>query len=71
MIGIDGAKPSSVKKANTPVIDNLAAKGMYNWHARIHNGITYSVPGWTSIMTGVNPDKHGGYDNDDYEERSE
>ena len=70
VIGMDGTRPSAVEAANTPNIDSLVANGMYSWSAITQNATTYSAPGWTSIMTGVNPIKHGAFHNGDYSTRS-
>ena len=69
-IGMDGVRKAALENANTPTLDNLVATGIYSWNAETQNGITYSAPGWTSIMTGVNPDKHGAFRNGDYSQRN-
>ena len=66
MIGLDGARPAALRKANTPAIDSLIGRGMWSWQAETQNGNTRSSPGWMSMMTGVNPSKHGVPIHEDY-----
>lgn len=62
IIGIDGTRPDALAIANTPHLDALATAGAFSGEA--HTGdITYSGPGWSSILTGVWRDKHGVDDN--------
>ena len=60
VIGLDGARPDSLMLANTPAIDKLMANGLSTMEA-MTNGqtVTKSSPGWHSIVTGVDPIKHG------------
>lgn len=63
VIGIDGVRPDVLAAVATPNIDALAASGSYTGRARI--GLpSVSGPGWSSLLTGVWPDKHGVTDND-------
>jgi hypothetical protein len=62
IIGIDGCRPDALIAANTPNLDALMANGVYSLDAR-NTGITYSGPGWSSMLTGVWQDKHKVVDN--------
>ncbi|HXH20377.1 MAG TPA: alkaline phosphatase family protein [Chitinophagales bacterium] len=57
-IGMDGCRSDALKAARTPAIDSLMAQGLYSFH--VDRGIyTVSVPGWTTLLHGVFPEKHG------------
>lgn len=61
VIGIDGATFASLDAANMPRLDALRAQGTTstsNLYSSPMAG-TWSGPGWSSIATGVWPDKHG------------
>jgi hypothetical protein len=58
VIGIDGVRGDAAVAANTPNLDALAANGISSYEAQTLP-ITYSGPGWTTILTGVWMDKHG------------
>lgn len=61
VIGIDGATFATLDAVNTPRLDALRAQGTTstsNLYASPMAG-TWSGPGWSSIATGVWPDKHG------------
>lgn len=62
IIGIDGCMPAGIVAANTPNLDALMATGTFSLDAR-NDGITYSGPGWSAILTGVWEAKHGVTDN--------
>ena len=74
VIGVDGLDGEEFDSADTPNMDRLQNGGLWTRDARIQRtGTTYSGPGWTSILTGVEVEKHnvtynGGYDgrNTDY-----
>lgn len=62
IIGIDGTRSDAFQQANTPHIDGLLSTSTYSvdsWHT----GITWSGPSWSTILTGVNWNKHGVTDN--------
>lgn len=67
-IGIDGCRWDAVEAAKTPHIDALIEQG---WLAvgtsilapRETKGDTVSGPGWSNLLCGVWPDKHGVIDN--------
>lgn len=62
VIGIDGIRPDVLMDVNTPNIDELAAEGFLSNHARTGYP-SVSGPGWSSMLNGVWPDKHGVTDN--------
>ena len=62
VIGIDGVRADILAEATTPVMDSLIAAGAFTTSAR--NVLpTISGPNWSSMMTGVIPDKHGVHSN--------
>jgi predicted AlkP superfamily pyrophosphatase or phosphodiesterase len=57
-LGLDGTRTDALLAANTPTIDSLANAGLRHWH--VDRGVnTVSVPGWSTILHGVMPAKHG------------
>jgi hypothetical protein len=62
IIGIDGTRSDAFQLANTPNIDGLLGNATYTYDSW-HTGITWSGPSWTTILTGVNWNKHGVTDN--------
>ena len=63
VIGIDGVRPDVLAEVPTPNLDALAAEGAFTDHAR--TGLpSVSGPGWSSLLTGVWPAKHGVTNND-------
>lgn len=58
LIGIDGTRPDALLNANTPNFDALKPGGAYTGNA-ITGNISFSGPGWSSMLTGVWCDKHG------------
>ncbi|MFJ8014529.1 alkaline phosphatase family protein [Streptomyces sp. NPDC096339] len=65
VIGIDGTVLDRVKAANAPNLKGLMAQGMTAKSTLYANPMaaTSSGPGWSTIATGVWPDKHGVKDN--------
>ncbi|AJT66886.1 hypothetical protein T261_5256 [Streptomyces lydicus] len=66
VIGLDGAgRLDRVKDADTPALDGLMAAGITAPTSLYANPMarTESAPGWSTIITGVWPDKHGVKDN--------
>jgi len=62
VIGIDGVRPDVLAEVATPNLDALAAEGTFTDRAR--TGLpSVSGPGWSSLLIGVWPDKHGVTDN--------
>lgn len=63
LIGIDGVRPDVLAEVATPNLDALAAEGAFTDHAR--TGFpSVSGPGWSSMLNGVWPEKHGVVNND-------
>ena len=62
VIGIDGIRPDILAEVETPNLDRLAAEGLFSATAQTGRP-TVSGPGWSSLLTGVWPDKHGVTDN--------
>lgn len=58
MIGLDGCRSDAFQAANTPHFDSLAENGIRCWHVD-RGPYTVSVPGWSTILHGVFPAKHG------------
>lgn len=58
IVGIDGCRPDSLLAARTPAIDSLRARGAYSFKAQACR-LTKSGPCWSSMLTGVWPEKHG------------
>ncbi len=63
LLGIDGCRPDALMKANTPNIDKLMADGKYSLNVDRGAHDTWSGAGWSTMLTGVWPDKHGVHDN--------
>jgi len=62
VIGIDGVRPDVLAEVPTPNLDALASDGTFTDRAR--TGLpSVSGPGWSSMLTGVWPEKHGVTDN--------
>ncbi|WP_372935964.1 alkaline phosphatase family protein [Mariniphaga sediminis] len=57
IIGIDGCRPDSFIKANTPSSDSLMKTGAYTFNAKTDE-ISSSGICWTGMLTGVWHDKH-------------
>ncbi|MEU6117990.1 alkaline phosphatase family protein [Streptomyces sp. NPDC047117] len=65
-IGLDGAgRLDRVRDADTPVLDSLMAAGITAPTSLYASPMarTESAPGWSTLLTGVWPDKHGVRDN--------
>lgn len=58
LIGIDGVRPDVLAEVPTPNIDDLIAEGAYSDRARAALP-TVSGPGWSSMLIGAWPAKHG------------
>ena len=69
VIGIDGCRPDALAIAETPHLDALIRNGMYFDGTDIvspdrkNPANTVSGPGWSNLLCGVWPDKHGVVDN--------
>jgi hypothetical protein len=58
VIGIDGLRPDRLLLADAPVLHGLIKTGTYTMWART-TALAVTLPSFTSMMTGVNPRKHG------------
>lgn len=58
VIGIAGVRSDALQKANTPSMNALIANGFYTYESW-HRGITLSAPAWSTLMCGVEYNKHG------------
>jgi len=63
VVGIDGVRVDILRRADTPVLDSLAAAGFFSDRA-FTPVRTVSGPGWSSMLTGVRTEKHGVDSND-------
>ena len=63
LIGIDGVRPDVLAEVDTPHLDGLIAAGAYSDRATTTRP-TVSGPAWSSMLTGVWPEKHGVLGND-------
>ena len=58
VIAIDGLRPDRLLLADTPTLHQLIKSGAYTMWART-TALAVTLPSFTSMMTGVNPRKHG------------
>jgi predicted AlkP superfamily pyrophosphatase or phosphodiesterase len=57
IISLDGGKPAGIEQSQMPALKRLVAEGAHTWTAdTIYPSIT--LPGHTSMLTGVTPEKH-------------
>ena len=63
LIGIDGVRPDVMAEVPTPNLDALAGGGLFIADAQTTTP-SVSGPAWSSMLTGVWPDKHGVTDNE-------
>jgi arylsulfatase A-like enzyme len=63
LIGIDGVRPDVLAEVPTPNLDALAATGTFTARTRTTTP-SVSGPSWSSMLTGVWPEKHGVTDNE-------
>lgn len=63
LIGIDGCRSDALQAANTPSLDQLIANSRHSWTLDRGNTDTWSGAGWSTMLTGVWPAKHGVKDN--------
>jgi predicted AlkP superfamily pyrophosphatase or phosphodiesterase len=68
LLGIDGCRTDALLAAETPHLDSLIKEGAFSDQTRIFQkedtaADTVSGPGWSNILTGVWPEKHGVLDN--------
>jgi len=62
LVGIDGVRVDVLAEVPTPNIDRLAATGTFTQRTRTTTP-SVSGPSWSSMLTGVWPEKHGVTDN--------
>ncbi|MCX4581931.1 alkaline phosphatase family protein [Streptomyces sp. NBC_01481] len=64
-VGMDGLRYDRIDAAKAPTLKSLMANGTYGMSLLYANPMaqTSSGPGWSTISTGVWPDKHGVKDN--------
>jgi arylsulfatase A-like enzyme len=63
VIGIDGIRVDVLAEVPTPNLDALASEGTFSAEAQTGRP-TVSGPGWSSMLIGVWPEKHGVHSND-------
>ncbi|MEE8571688.1 MAG: alkaline phosphatase family protein [Gemmatimonadota bacterium] len=63
LIGLDGVRVDILAEAYTPNLDRLIAEGTFS-DAVVTAEPTVSGPDWSSMLTGVWPEKHGVHSND-------
>jgi len=63
LVGWDGVRPDVLREVPTPNFDSLAGAGTFSDVAQTAHP-TVSGPDWSSILTGVWPEKHGVHSND-------
>jgi len=57
IISLDGGKPAAIERSQMPALKRLVAEGAHTWTANtIFPSMT--LPGHTSMLTGVGPEKH-------------
>ena len=61
-IGWDGVRSDAVQTAETPNLDVLIASSLFSYNCD-RGPYTVSVPGWSSILHGVWPEKHNLFEN--------
>ena len=57
IISLDGGKPAVIQQSRMPVLERLVAEGAHTWTANTIFPST-TLPGHTSMLTGVGPEKH-------------
>lgn len=67
-IGIDGMRADAFVAAATPNLDALASRGALSVTASSQRtGVIQSAPGWLSVATGVEAERHGVLENGGYD----
>jgi arylsulfatase A-like enzyme len=68
VIGVDGVRADALVAADTPNLDRIRDAGAWSMSAQTQQeAATNSGPGWASILTGVDADKHNIWENDQYD----
>ncbi|MCE6990865.1 alkaline phosphatase family protein [Dyadobacter sp. CY323] len=63
VIGVDGLSPDGIRKAETPVIDDMITNGSVKWNVRTVL-TSASSQNWASMIMGAGPEQHGIINND-------
>ena len=58
IISIDGLRPDKALQANMPTLRAMLKEGAYSFWAKT-TAVSITLPSHTSMVTGVNPRKHG------------
>ncbi|WP_169979100.1 alkaline phosphatase [Tautonia rosea] len=58
IVGVDGLGPEGIRRAETPAIDAVIARGAWSMRARAVMP-TSSSPNWASMIMGAGPEQHG------------
>lgn len=70
VIGIDGVRGDAMEGSTLPNLRSLLAHAAASFHVSTQlTGPVVSGPGWTSIFTGVGPDRHRIIGNGNYDQR--
>ncbi len=70
VIGLDGVRGDALAASPAQAMRGLAARGLSTFAASTQlSGVTKSGPGWASILSGVEVDKHLVIDNDSFPRR--
>jgi predicted AlkP superfamily pyrophosphatase or phosphodiesterase len=64
VFALDGTRPDVLDSARTPHLDALAAQGFLTTFELPEGEPTISGPAWSTVASGVFPDKHRVFDND-------
>ncbi|MCB9530294.1 MAG: alkaline phosphatase [Myxococcales bacterium] len=57
-IGIDGMRSDGLLASDAPTLHGLLSIGAWTLDGQTHSGTTDSSAGWTTLFTGVEPDRH-------------
>ena len=57
IISLDGGKPAAMEQSKMPVLERMVSEGAHTWTANTTFPST-TLPGHTSMLTGVGPEKH-------------
>lgn len=69
VLGLDGVRGDAIPGTDSPRMQNLLEAGAGTYFASTQmTGPTVSGPGWASILMGVEPQKHGVYDNTNWQD---
>ncbi len=58
-LGLDGVRADALRAADTPHLDSLIAAGGFTDRARGVGMSGHSGPNWASLLTGLEPSRHG------------